>query len=60
MAVTVAGRRLYPIQVAEKGFAPYRIHVRGTWGHGSMPRDDNAAVLAARRIERLAARARSA
>lgn len=55
VSVTVLGRRLYPIQVAEKGFAPYRIHVSGTWGHGSMPRDDNAAVLAARVVERLAA-----
>jgi acetylornithine deacetylase/succinyl-diaminopimelate desuccinylase-like protein len=54
VSVTVAGRRLYPIQVAEKGFAAYRIGVRGTWGHGSMPRDDNAAVLAAAVIERLA------
>ena len=54
VSVTVAGRRLYPIQVAEKGYAPYRIHVTGTWGHGSMPRADNAAVLAARAIERLA------
>jgi acetylornithine deacetylase/succinyl-diaminopimelate desuccinylase-like protein len=54
VSVTIAGRRLYPIQVAEKGFAPYRIHVRGTWGHGSMPRDDNAAVLAAAIVERLA------
>lgn len=53
VSVTVGGHRLYPIQVAEKGFAPYRIHVRGTWGHGSMPRDDNAAVLAARIVERL-------
>jgi acetylornithine deacetylase/succinyl-diaminopimelate desuccinylase-like protein len=54
VSVTVLGRRLYPIQVAEKGFAPYRIHVRGTWGHGSMPREDNAAVMAARIVERLA------
>jgi acetylornithine deacetylase/succinyl-diaminopimelate desuccinylase-like protein len=54
VSVTVAGRRLYPIQVAEKGFIPYRIHVTGTWGHGSMPREDNAAVLAARIVERLA------
>ncbi len=54
VSVTVAGRRLYPIQVAEKGFAPYRIDISGTWGHGSMPREDNAAVLAARAIERLA------
>lgn len=50
----IAGRRFYPIQVAEKGFVVYRITVRGTWGHGSMPRDDNAAILAARIVERLA------
>ncbi len=55
ITTTVAGRRLYPIQVAEKGFAVYRIAVRGTWGHGSMPREDNAAVLAAKVIRRLAA-----
>jgi acetylornithine deacetylase/succinyl-diaminopimelate desuccinylase-like protein len=54
VSVTVAGRRLYPIQVAEKGFLAYRIHVRGTWGHGSMPRADNAVVVAAAIIERLA------
>ena len=54
VSTTIAGRRLYPIQVAEKGFAAYRIAVRGTWGHGSMPREDNAAVLAAAVIERLA------
>jgi acetylornithine deacetylase/succinyl-diaminopimelate desuccinylase-like protein len=54
VSVTVAGKRIYPIQVAEKGFVPYRIVVTGTWGHGSMPRDDNAAVLAARVVERLA------
>jgi acetylornithine deacetylase/succinyl-diaminopimelate desuccinylase-like protein len=54
VSVTVAGRRLYPIQVAEKGFVPYRIHVSGTWGHGSMPREDNAAVLAAAVVARLA------
>ena len=52
--MTVAGRRFYPIQVAEKGFAAYRIARPGTWGHGSMPRDDNAAVLAAAVIDRLA------
>ena len=54
VSTTVAGRRLYPIGVAEKGYGAYRISVRGTWGHGSMPREDNAAVLAARVIERLA------
>lgn len=55
VTVTVAGRRLYPIQVAEKGYAAYRITVRGTWGHGSMPRPDNAAVLAAEVVARLTA-----
>jgi acetylornithine deacetylase/succinyl-diaminopimelate desuccinylase-like protein len=54
VSTTIAGVRFYPIQVAEKGYAAYRIHVRGTWGHGSMPREDNAAVLAAEVIRRLA------
>ena len=45
---TIGGARFYPIGVAEKGYAVYRVNVRGTWGHGSTPRDDNAAVLAAR------------
>lgn len=48
------GRRIYPIQVAEKGYVVYRVRVNGTWGHGSMPRPDNAVVLAARIVERLA------
>jgi acetylornithine deacetylase/succinyl-diaminopimelate desuccinylase-like protein len=55
VATTVAGRRLFPIQVAEKGYAAYRIAVRGTWGHGSMPREDNAVALAAEVIRRMAA-----
>lgn len=54
-SVPLGEHRLYPIQVAEKGYAVYRITVRGTWGHGSMPRPDNAAVLAALAIGRLAA-----
>lgn len=53
VSIDVGGRRLYPIQVAEKGYAAYRITVRGTSGHGSMPRPDNAAVLAADAIARL-------
>ena len=53
VSLDVGGRRLYPIQIAEKGYAAYRITVRGTWGHGSMPRPDNAAVLAAEAITRL-------
>ncbi|MES2209554.1 MAG: M20/M25/M40 family metallo-hydrolase [Chloroflexota bacterium] len=53
VSLDVGGRRLYPIQIAEKGYAAYRITVRGAWGHGSMPRPDNAAVLAAEAITRL-------
>jgi acetylornithine deacetylase/succinyl-diaminopimelate desuccinylase-like protein len=54
ISLELAGRRFYPIQVAEKGFAVYRIVVRGAWGHGSMPRPDNALVLAAEVVRRLA------
>lgn len=53
VAVDVGGRRLYPIQVAEKGTTTYRLTFRGTWGHGSMPRRDNALVLAAEAVVRL-------
>jgi acetylornithine deacetylase/succinyl-diaminopimelate desuccinylase-like protein len=54
VSVDLAGRRFYPIMTAEKGRETYKITVHGTWGHGSMPRDDNAAVLAADAILRLA------
>jgi acetylornithine deacetylase/succinyl-diaminopimelate desuccinylase-like protein len=53
VSVELAGRRFYPIGVAEKGFEVFRITVHGTWGHGSMPRDDNALVLAAEAVRRL-------
>jgi acetylornithine deacetylase/succinyl-diaminopimelate desuccinylase-like protein len=53
-SVEFAGRRFYPIQVAEKGYANYRITVHGTWGHASVPRPDNAAVRAAAIVARLA------
>ena len=46
--------RFRPIQVAEKGLVVYRIHVHGRWGHGSVPTGDNAAVIAAQIITRLA------
>ena len=55
VATTFAGRRFYPIGVAEKGYAVYRLTVRGAWGHGSMPRDDNAVIRAATAVTRLAA-----
>ena len=54
MTTPYAGVRFYPIQVAEKGFVVYRLRVKGRWGHGSVPTSDNAAVLAARIVTRLA------
>jgi acetylornithine deacetylase/succinyl-diaminopimelate desuccinylase-like protein len=53
VAVYVGSKRLYPIQVAEKGTTSYRLTFHGTWGHGSMPRSDNAVVLAAEAVRRL-------
>jgi acetylornithine deacetylase/succinyl-diaminopimelate desuccinylase-like protein len=47
------GRHLYPIQAGEKGYGWYRIDVAGTWSHGSMPGDWNAALRAARVVDRL-------
>ena len=51
ISTTYGGVRFYPIQVAEKGFVVYKIHVKGRWGHGSVPTPDNAAVLAAQQIK---------
>jgi acetylornithine deacetylase/succinyl-diaminopimelate desuccinylase-like protein len=53
VATDFGGRRFYPIGVAEKGYAVYRLTIRGAWGHGSMPRDDNAAVRAATVVTRM-------
>jgi acetylornithine deacetylase/succinyl-diaminopimelate desuccinylase-like protein len=51
----IDGRVLYFCSTAEKATAPFKLHVRGRSGHGSMPGiADNALVKAARLIERLA------
>ncbi len=52
-SMAVRGGCLYPIQVAEKGFVVYRLHVKGRWGHGSVPTPDNAALIAAQVAERV-------
>src|SRR5262249_59133201 len=44
---------LYPVQVAEKGYAWLRARVRGAPGHGSMPREDSAVVRLAAAVARL-------
>jgi acetylornithine deacetylase/succinyl-diaminopimelate desuccinylase-like protein len=54
-SMTVGGRRVYGIQVAEKGIAWTRLIATGTTGHGSMPHPDNAAVKLAEAVTRLAA-----
>ena len=54
VSIEVAGGRFYPIQVAEKGYAQYRLRIRGSWGHASMPRDDNAILLVSEVVTRLA------
>ena len=54
-SMTVGDRRVYGIQVAEKGIAWTRLRATGTTGHGSMPHPDNAALKLAEAVTRLAA-----
>jgi acetylornithine deacetylase/succinyl-diaminopimelate desuccinylase-like protein len=54
-SMTVGGRRVYGIQVAEKGIAWTRLRASGTTGHASMPHPDNAALKLAEAVSRLAA-----
>lgn len=49
----VGARRLYPIQVAQKGVAWLQMMARGPSGHGSIPREDNANLKLARALMRL-------
>ena len=52
-SVTVAGRRLYAIETAEKGIAWLTLIARGRAGHGSMLNDDNAVTAVAEATARL-------
>ena len=47
-------RRLYPIQVAEKGYVTIEMTVHGKPGHGSMPRNDNVIVRLSELITKIA------
>lgn len=49
----LAGRRLYPIQIAQKGMVWVKAKVEGTPGHGSMPREDNPVVELSAALARL-------
>jgi acetylornithine deacetylase/succinyl-diaminopimelate desuccinylase-like protein len=44
-SITVAGRRLYAIETAQKGMAWMRLTAHGRAGHGSMIAEDNAVTL---------------
>jgi acetylornithine deacetylase/succinyl-diaminopimelate desuccinylase-like protein len=59
-SMTIAGRRAYAIQVAEKGIIWTRLRATGTPSHGSMPSSDNAAIKLAAAVSRLAAAPRPA
>ncbi len=52
-SATVGGRRIYPIQTAEKGMAWMRLTARGTAGHGSMLQPDNAVTEIAETVARI-------
>lgn len=46
-------RRYYPVQVAEKGVCWLKLTVKGTSGHGSMPRPDNPLYKLANIIKKI-------
>lgn len=52
----VGAQRLYPIEVAQKGFVWLRLRATGRPGHGSMPHADVATAKIARAVQRLALR----
>ena len=51
--VNVQGKAIYPVQVAEKGTVWMTLKAKGSPGHGSMPREDNAVVRLSEAIARL-------
>ncbi len=55
MNVDIGDRRLYPVQVAEKGMCWMRIRARGEPGHGSVPLDESAVTRVVAAVERLRA-----
>jgi acetylornithine deacetylase/succinyl-diaminopimelate desuccinylase-like protein len=53
-SMTLGDRRVYAVQVAEKGIMWIRVTATGTPGHASMPHSDNPAVKLASALSRLA------
>src|ERR1035437_8840540 len=52
-SATIGGRRIYPIQTAEKGMAWMRLTARGTAGHGSMLQPDKPGTALAETVARI-------
>ncbi len=51
----INGKPYYTVQTAEKGTARFRLTTRGTPGHGSQPRNDNAILKLAAKLMQLQA-----
>jgi acetylornithine deacetylase/succinyl-diaminopimelate desuccinylase-like protein len=51
--VHLGGRAFYPVMVAEKGVVWMKLRARGSPGHGSLPREDNATVRLAEAVAKL-------
>jgi len=49
----INGVNYYHVQTAEKGVQRFRLRARGTPGHASLQRDDNAVILLAEKLARL-------
>lgn len=49
-SATIAGRRVYLVETAEKGLAWVRLRAHGTAGHGSMRNQDNAVTAIAEAV----------
>jgi len=52
--MSVGGKSVYPIQVAEKGTCWMKVRAKGRPGHASMPHDDNSVIHLSRAVARLA------
>ena len=52
-STVIGGQRMYLLQTAEKGIAWLRLTARGTAGHGSMLRPDNAVTELAEAVARI-------
>lgn len=52
----IGGHPIYPVQIAEKGVVWMKLKARGTPGHGSIPREDNAVARLSEAVARLARR----